>query len=45
MKELYEAIYDMWSFDNMTLEQIALKAGISVDEVTEVIAFMALIGY
>jgi hypothetical protein len=45
MKELHEIIYNSWIYGKMTLEQIAVEEGLTVDEVAEVIAFMALIGY
>jgi transposase len=40
MKELYEAIYSMYVYDNMSIREIAFEEGLSIDEVESVIEFM-----
>jgi|688.fasta_scaffold1737222_2 hypothetical protein len=44
MKEFQEEIYEMYVVYNMSIRDIALDAGISTEEVKEIIAFMSSLG-
>lgn len=44
MKEFQQEIYDMYTYDNMTIRDIAFQVGLDTNEVKDIITFMTSLG-